>query len=136
MEEPPRLQRVRLRAESHRSFTSSGTEEPFILNIPQSLSPRSEREFAIGPSVSFSIWYFRVRAIFYAFYLSLFRGVEQFCDTSVTPPAFDDVGFLKSHGAGPNSLLAALVHSRVFDHHLAVGLGCFCDVALYRGSQV
>lgn len=70
--------------------------------------------------MSFSQWYFNVRALFYTFHFSLFRDVEQFCDTSVTPPTFDDAGFLKSREAGPNSLLAALVHSRVFDHHLNV----------------
>lgn len=131
MEEPAYLQCVRVHAEYERSFTSSGTEEPFILNIPQNLSPRSERQFAVGPSVSFSKWYFTVRALFYTFYLSLFRDVEQFCDTSAATPVFDDVGFLKSRGAGPNSLLAALVHSRVFDHHVTVGLGPGWNVALH-----
>lgn len=130
MEEPAYLQRVGVHPECHCSFTSSGTEEPFILNIPQDLSPRSERQFTTGPSVSFSKWYFSVRALLYAFYLSLFRDVEQFYDISAATPVFDDVGYLKLRGAGPNSLLTALVHSRVFDHHLTVGLTSSCDVAL------
>lgn len=90
----------------------------------------------LAPTVSFSQWYFNVRALFYTFHFSLFRDVEQFCDASVTPPTFDDAGFLKLREAGPNSLLAALVHSRVFDHHLNVGLGTVWNVALRDGPQV